>query len=188
MTWRRVPDPAAASVPTRKQVPGMTRFRRGEGIWFDAGVVYVATTSDSKVHAYETVTETIEVLYDAKTSNGALKDADNLTVSPVRRHLRLRGRRQPRDGRDQPRARGRAVRAAERRRRTDQSELTGVIFDPSGTRLFFSSQRAFGSGAIYEVTGPFRTRRPPDRFPPRMRVEVPGHDHALARCWRAACR
>ena len=42
----------------------MTRFRRGEGIWFDAGIVYVATTSDSKVHAYETVTETIEVLYD----------------------------------------------------------------------------------------------------------------------------
>ena len=61
----------------------MTRFRRGEGIWFDAGMVYVATTSDSKVHAYETVTETIEVLYD-KASGGALKDADNLTVSRVR--------------------------------------------------------------------------------------------------------
>ena len=81
VSWRRVPDPSAATTPTRKQIPGMTRFRRGEGIWFDAGVVYVVTTSDSKVHAYETVTETIEVLYD-KTSGGALKDADNLTVSP----------------------------------------------------------------------------------------------------------
>ena len=46
------------------------------------------------------------------------------------------------------------------------SELTGVTFDPSGRRMFFSSQRAFpksdeepGLGAIYEVTGPFRRER-----------------------------
>jgi len=171
VTWRRVPDPSAATTPTRKQVPGMTRFRRGEGIWFDAGVVYVATTSDSKVHAYETVTQTIEVLYD-KASGGALKDADNLTVSrsgdifvcedadnleicvisrerEISPFLQLTGTGE------------------------QESELTGVIFDPSGTRLYFSSQRAFGSGAIYEVTGPFRTRRPPDRYPPRMKVDVP---------------
>ena len=47
------------------------------------------------------------------------------------------------------------------------SELTGVCFDPSGSRLFFASQRASetplgpdeaGPGAIYEVTGPFRNR------------------------------
>ena len=38
-----------------------------------------------------------------------------------------------------------------------------MVFDPSGTRMYFSSQRAFpkskllpGPGAIYEVTGPFR--------------------------------
>jgi len=43
------------------------------------------------------------------------------------------------------------------------SELTGMTFDPSGTRMFFSSQRAFsesdqepGPGAIYEITGPFK--------------------------------
>jgi hypothetical protein len=46
------------------------------------------------------------------------------------------------------------------------SELTGVVFDPSGSRMYFSSQRAFpkgdvlpGPGAIYEVTGPFRGRK-----------------------------
>lgn len=45
----------------------------------------------------------------------------------------------------------------------ERSELTGVTFDPSGTRMFLSSQRAFpegeslpGPGAIYEVTGPFK--------------------------------
>ena len=43
------------------------------------------------------------------------------------------------------------------------SELTGVTFDPSGSRMYVSSQRAFakselepGPGAIYELTGPFR--------------------------------
>jgi secreted PhoX family phosphatase len=46
------------------------------------------------------------------------------------------------------------------------SELTGVTFDPSGSRMFVSSQRAFaesdlepGPGAIYEITGPFRGAR-----------------------------
>ncbi len=46
------------------------------------------------------------------------------------------------------------------------SELTGVMFDPSGTRMYVSSQRAFpksellpGPGAIYEITGPFRGAR-----------------------------
>ena len=43
------------------------------------------------------------------------------------------------------------------------SELTGVTFDPSGSRMYVASQRAFpkadlerGPGAIYEITGPFR--------------------------------
>jgi hypothetical protein len=36
--------------------------------------------------------------------------------------------------------------------------VTGVAFDPSGKRLYFSSQRAFGNGALYEVTGPFQKR------------------------------
>ena len=38
------------------------------------------------------------------------------------------------------------------------SELAGVAFDPSGTRLYVSSQRgAGGAGATYEISGPFRT-------------------------------
>ena len=40
------------------------------------------------------------------------------------------------------------------------SELTGLAFDPSGSRLYFSSQRAHGvKGEVYEVSGPFRGRR-----------------------------
>jgi secreted PhoX family phosphatase len=48
------------------------------------------------------------------------------------------------------------------------SELTGVCFDPSGSRLFLASQRAGVAqgegpeeppGEIYEITGPFRRAR-----------------------------
>ena len=34
-----------------------------------------------------------------------------------------------------------------------------MVFNPRGTRLYFSSQRFDGAGAIFEVTGPFRTGR-----------------------------
>jgi hypothetical protein len=37
--------------------------------------------------------------------------------------------------------------------------MTGPAFDPSGTRLYFSSQR--NPGRTYEVTGPFRASLPP---------------------------
>ena len=36
------------------------------------------------------------------------------------------------------------------------NELSGVVFSPSGDRMYFAAQRAFGFGAVYEVTGPFR--------------------------------
>ena len=38
------------------------------------------------------------------------------------------------------------------------SELAGPAFDPSGRRLYFSSQRGGGNGITYEITGPFRRR------------------------------
>ncbi|MFM8409977.1 MAG: translocation protein TolB, partial [Alphaproteobacteria bacterium] len=38
----------------------------------------------------------------------------------------------------------------------DESEIAGPAFDPSGTRLYFSSQRGDGAGITYEVSGPFR--------------------------------
>jgi secreted PhoX family phosphatase len=38
------------------------------------------------------------------------------------------------------------------------SEVTGPVFSPDGTRLYFSSQRGGNpqTGITYEVTGPFR--------------------------------
>ena len=37
-----------------------------------------------------------------------------------------------------------------------QSELAGVVFNPAGNRMYFSSQRSFAFGATYEIRGPFR--------------------------------
>ena len=49
----RGPDPSAARERTAHQVRGATRFKRGEGIWRDGHTVYVSTTADDRVHAYD---------------------------------------------------------------------------------------------------------------------------------------
>ena len=154
-----MPDPLAKREQTRRQVPGYTEFARAEGIWFDAPIVYVATTGDSRIHAYDTRAERVKVIYDGLAKRSApLLRVDNITASrsgelfvcediateeidigvitrdrKVSRFLSVTG----------PKHAG--------------SELTGVAFDPSGRRLYFSSQRAEElRGAVYEISGPFR--------------------------------
>src|SRR5918992_6209521 len=163
--WVKVPDSGAARGRTRRQGKGNTRFKRGEGLWLDAGILYVSTTADHRVHAYETRRERIRVAYDGLASRSApllrvdqmagsragevfvcediaTEEIDMGVITPDRRvakFLSVTG----------PQHRG--------------SELTGVTFDPSGKRMYVASQRAFsksdmapGPGAIYEITGPFR--------------------------------
>jgi uncharacterized protein len=166
--WERVPDSGAARERTRRQVKGSTRFKRGEGLWFDSGILYVSTTGDSRVHAYDTRRKRIRVVYDGFASRSApLLRIDQMTgsrageifvcediatdeidvgvIGPDRKVARFLS------------ATGRQHRG---------SELTGVVFDPSGRRMYVASQRAFsksdlapGPGAIYEITGPFRQPR-----------------------------
>ncbi|MDO8211730.1 alkaline phosphatase PhoX [Conexibacter sp. CPCC 206217] len=169
--WRAVPNPGGGSrQPTREQVAGSIPFARGEGIWFDEGIVYVATTSDETIHTYDTRTQTLSVLYRADDAPGTpLRGVDNLHVSrsgdlfvaedsydndpdamdvciisperEVARFLKLTG--------DQHFLGGELT-----------SETVGLCFDPSGTRLYLGSQRAWLTGAVYEISGPFRTERP----------------------------
>jgi hypothetical protein len=163
----------------------MTKFDGGEGIWFDSGIVYFTTKGDNRVRAYDTRRRTIEVIYDrARTPGGALSGVDNCTVSSsgdlyvcedggnleicmltpqrvVSPFLRVTGR--PHEGIPGTQA---------------SSELTGVAFDPSGKRMYFSSQRGFGSGVTFEVSGPFRVDRDrievPIGSPPRPDLDDPG--------------
>ncbi len=175
VSWIEVPDPnlVTAGATIREQLPEATRFDGGEGLWYSEDVVYYTTKGDKKVWAYDCRAQTIEVIYDGENTPGAALNAvDNVTVSPfgdvyvcedggnmeiclispdrlVSPFLRLVGDDHP-----------------------ATSEMTGVVFDPSGTRMYFSSQRSYplvprpdgapsevgiaATGATYEVTGPFR--------------------------------
>ena len=158
--WTVVPDPSAITAPTRKQVGG-TRFNGGEGMWFDSGIVYFTTKGDNKVHAYDTRTRRYELIYDEATHpDSPLSGLDGITVS------RSGDLYLCEDGGDldicmitPDRVVSRFLKATGAAH--DDSELTGVVFDPSGERLYFSSMRAYGQGATYEVTGPFRGGGPP---------------------------
>jgi uncharacterized protein len=165
--WTEVPDPAAKRVATRRQVRGSTEYKRAEGIWHDGGIVYVATTGDHRVHAYDTRRERIEVVYDGLGSGRTpLLRVDQLTADRAGEVFVCEDL--VNDEVD--------IGLIDRRGRVSKflsatgpdhagSELTGATFDPSGSRLYISSQRAFGNGttigpgAIYEVSGPFRGSR-----------------------------
>jgi secreted PhoX family phosphatase len=165
--WTEVPDPAAATAPTRRQVPGSTEFKRGEGLWRDGGQVYVSTTADHRVHSYDIASERFEVIYDGLASRTApLLRVDQLTATRAGEIFVCEDLATDEIDigvieRDRSVSRFLSVTGAEHA----MSELTGVTFDPSGSRMYFASQRAGGSdglpgpGAIYEVSGPFRGRR-----------------------------
>ena len=199
-----VPDPGAVFTPTRRQVAGTRAFNGGEGIWYDGGTVYFSTKGDNRVWSYETATGALGTIYDG---GGPLTGVDNLTVNPagevfvcedggdmeicviepdgtVAPFLQLTGEA----------AAGPADRG---------NELAGVIFDPSHRRLYFSAQRAYGFGAVYEVTGPFhgagaaRPRPPPPRRPRRPAPPARGCGSTRPRAcgssgrsragWRSTC-
>ena len=154
VTWHVLPDPLFdGDVPTREQVVAATRFDGGEGIWWHDGVVYFTTKGDNCVRAYDTRTETISVLYDAKaTAEPVLSGVDNVTVSASGDVLVAE------DGGDMQVV---AILPSGELKPLVQlvdypeSEITGPAFDPSGTRLYFSSQRGPKGGTTFEITGPF---------------------------------
>lgn len=178
VTWKRVPDPSAATTPTRDQVPGATRFRRGEGLWFDAGFVYLATTGDSRIWAYNTRRARMRVIYDPdRIADPPLTDVDNITVHRQSGDLLVCEDNGAPDAYDVgiitfPRGpRGRRQRPVVSRflkmtgpqhgePGTDaSSEIAGVCFNPRGDRMYCASQRAFTTGVVYEIRGPFRRTR-----------------------------
>jgi uncharacterized protein len=166
--WAPVPDPLARRTPTRRQLRGSTRFKRGEGIWLDGDTLYVSTTYDHRVHAYDVRRERIEVIYDGLASKSApLLRVDQLTGSRagevfVCEDISTDEIDMGVITADRKVSKFLSVTGPKHR----NSELTGVTFDPSGNRMYFSSQRAFpksdlepGPGGIFEVTGPFKRAR-----------------------------
>ena len=154
VSWASIPDPEySGDQPTRYQVTERTPFNGGEGIWFHEGVVYFSTKGDNKVWAYDTTIAKIDVIYDG---SGILEGVDNLTVSCCGDVLVAEDGGSMKIVAILPNGELKALIQIEGQ---DQSEVTGPAFDPSGTRLYFSSQRgpsgSNADGITFEVTGPF---------------------------------
>lgn len=184
VTWLRVPDPQqTGGTPTRQQVPEATQFKRGEGMWYDEGVIYFATTQDDRVYAYHCAAEELEVLYDgvALGEDAPLHDTDNVTVARISGDLFV-----CEDAGEHQvciiSAEGEAAPFLQLPGEDHMnSELTGPVFDPTGQRFYFASQRAVGGGVIYEISGPFRrlraeppTEEPKDKTKPTVRIRTLG--------------
>lgn len=166
VTWVELPNPSpdieANETPTRHQIPEATVFRRAEGAAYRDGIVYFATTSDNRVWALETATDRLTVIYDADriTDGVRLTGVDNLVITSSGDVVIAEDNGSPNCGIGAVLPSGEVVELV---RVTDQpgSEITGPAFDPSQTRLYFSSQRGqtdkplFESGITYCIEGPF---------------------------------
>lgn len=162
--WLVVPDPLATDELTRHQLEESTGFLGGEGIWYRDGLVFFSTKFDNRIYRYDARDDTICVLYHAESDGGVLTGVDNVTTSEVGGEVLV-----AEDGGDMqivalvPEGDGcdlGGVIPLVQIEGQDDSEVTGPVFDESGTRLYFSSQRGQGgdfflSGITYEVTGPF---------------------------------
>lgn len=159
VTWHPLPDPQfTGDVPTRKQIPTATVFSGGEGIFFHAGIVYFTTKGDNTVWSYDTNTQKLSILYRTSTAaNPVLVGVDNVTVTAGGDVLVAE------DGGDMqvvaimPNG---DLKPLVQLEGYDESEITGPAFDPSGTRLYFSSQRGPRGGTTFEVTGPWHLPAP----------------------------
>lgn len=159
VSWLTVPDPSTTQTgtPTAQQVPGATVFLNGEGIWYARGTLYFTTKTDKKVWAYDAARRRIEVLFDrTRAEDSSLDAVDNVTVSAAGDVLVCE------DGGNMEIGLitgERKISPLLRFTGSDHegSEVCGVVFNPSGDRLYCTSQRAFGGrGAVYEISGPFR--------------------------------
>lgn len=167
VTWLPVPEPNPTfpgGTPTRLQVEGSTAFRGGEGIVYDRGHVFFTTKGDNRVWDYDVRARHLSVVYDAALDPGRqLTGVDNVTAARAGDLIVAEDSGNMElvvitpDG---------VVAPLLRVLGQDSSELAGPAFDPSGRRLYFSSQRGGMGGITYEVTGPFRRRAPrPVRLP-----------------------
>lgn len=167
VTWvpvQRTALPEPVRVQARRQ--GAKRFNGGEGTWWDGGNAYFTTKGDNRVWAYACEQRRLHVLYDAAATgpDAPLRGVDNICVAPSGDLYVCE------DGDDLDLCLITPEREVARFLTFDKrihvaTELVGVTFDPSGTRLYVGSQRSFGVGALYEVRGPFRLPPAPTRPP-----------------------
>lgn len=141
--------------PTRRQVSTSTEFDGGEGIVYHDGCIFFTTKGDNRVWSFDIRQNQLCIVYDVAddparqltgVDNIAVSEGGDLFVAEDGGNMELV---MLTDGIAAP-----ILRVVGE----DESEITGPAFDPSGTRLYFSSQRGGPAelGTTFEVTGPFR--------------------------------
>jgi len=156
LAWHVIPDPSGQTVQTRYQVPVTSEFNGGEGIAIRDGIIYFATKGDNRIWRYDTIGNSLDILYDDDNfEEPLLTGVDNLTIAPSGEiyvaedggNMKLVAL--SKDGQPYPLARVFGQ---------EDSEITGPAV--YGNRLYFSSQRGVGpfsgvGGITYEITGFF---------------------------------
>lgn len=155
ISWSRVPDPLATRKPLRYQVSGSARFNGGEGIDLFGRDLRFTTKGDDRIWQLDLLDGRLGVLHDLE---GMISEVDDIThtsggdivIAEEGSRLRILAL---------PVASDQLVTLAELPGHRD-SEITGLAFDPSGERLYFSSQRGntgLGENGIsFEIRGDFR--------------------------------
>ena len=156
VTWHAIEDASGKSVPTRLQALRTTAFRGGEGCWHAHGTVFFATKIDNRVWAFDIAKQRLRILYDAaRVSDPVLVGVDNITTTSAGDVLVA----EDGDNLQIVALTADGPMPIVQVEGHEQSEVTGPAFDPSGTRLYFSSQRGArgvsSDGVTYEVSGPF---------------------------------
>ena len=155
VSWKTLPDPTPAiwQTRTRNQVPEATKFRGGEGIWFENDHVFFTTKLDHRVWVLNVKSQELGILYDGKLgSDTTLRGVDNITSNNDGNLLIAEDGGDMQlvvlspDGEAKP-----FLQIVDQ----DESEITGPAFSPDGSRLYFSSQRGHDEdsrlGITYEI-------------------------------------
>jgi secreted PhoX family phosphatase len=160
-------DPAGAgSVFAQGSAQGGAAFARLEGIWFDGGRLFFASTTggaeaQGQIYEYVPAGAKLRLVFESPSSS-VLSNPDNLTVSPRggiavcedgTGPTRLHGLSV--DGRIFPFVESAIVLDGSVNLLTGDhsgSEFCGVCYDPTGTWMFFNSQEP---GITFAVTGPW---------------------------------
>ena len=154
VSWLDVPDPSGIDAPLRDQLPECTKFRGGEGIDIYDHWVRFTTKRDNRVWQIDLRDDRIEAIYEL---GGQLNDVDDLIHSPTGKMLIAEDGTSMRvlyfDEMSGPP--GLLLQLPDHL----YSEITGLAFDSSGERLYFSSHRGSMKnnlhGITFELTGDF---------------------------------
>jgi hypothetical protein len=139
-------DPVNDTLRNEAQNKGAAMFRRGEGMWYDKGLVYFVCTSagnngNGQVWAYDPARETVTLLVESKSSS-ELDNPDNITVAPDGSLYLCEDASDAHIvGVDRT---GRLFMFA--RNNYDSSEFAGACFSPDGRIMFVNQQ---GPGITY---------------------------------------